>query len=554
MHSTTAPTEIDGASRARIACWTAVIISAGWSATAWAQEGQQAKAQAPKDHVQLKDTASGAYFIAKPLKEQYDQLLARLSVLRTDIDAGRISGTEATRQLTALQTELEALRREIQNKLAYVPIAKTHTQTETMTFELGVERLLVITADHLRVVGWDQPGVKCELEKTVLSADDQVPDAELQAIQLVHKVGANPGIVGKPRAEWDAEEEKFNASEAGQAQTPEQRQARKKLVDSIRANYEIFESFQGRAIDAIHIDGLNGERGNRQMSLEVSSEGGGEWYRSVWRRHARVTVYVPACKTLAVRGALVGLDVQNVHADMVLTSQGSDNRDFYGEFAIRDLHGSLFVRDSPLHVVEGVDGNVQITSTRDFANSGTSYDGGSQPGQVLRLSHFSRALSSACKGIRGDFIAWFGRVDLQLEDIGGRIDVRNEFGDTRLILADKLASGAHRIVSEAGRVELEAPRSALGDLPIWAVTSFGNVRTNAPRDLLDLFQGTVGRDASGVSRGWLGFRRPRDPSAPPGGLDLLDSLERPSRAYHGENRSAGLDLISRGGSVAVNIR
>src|SRR5262245_58366929 len=121
LHLTTPAPEIGCGRFAHIACWAAFVISAiGWDV--WAQESQKAKAQAPKDHVELKDTAAGTYFIAKPLKQQYDQLLARLGVLRADIDAGRISGVEATRQLTALQAELEALRREIQSKLVYVPV------------------------------------------------------------------------------------------------------------------------------------------------------------------------------------------------------------------------------------------------------------------------------------------------------------------------------------------------------------------------------------------------------------------------------------------------
>jgi hypothetical protein len=289
------------------------------------------------------------------------------------------------------------------------------------------------------------------------------------------------------------------------------------------------------------------------MSLEVSSPGGGASYRSEWRRHAKLTVYVPTCKVLAVRGGLVGLDIQNLHADLVLTGEGSDTQNYYGEFGIRGLHGSLVVRDAPLHAIEDIDGNVEIVSTRDFANSGTTHDGASEPGQELRLLHHSSALPCTCKGVRGDFTAWFSRTDLQLEGISGRIDVRNEFGDTRLVIKS-LARGTHRVVSEAGRIELDAPRSAFGDVPICAMTSCGNVRTNAPRELLEPFSGRVGRDASGTQRGWLGFRSPRDPSAPSDGLDLLDALERPSRAYYGQERAPGLDLISRGGSIAVNVQ
>src|SRR5262249_23220954 len=152
------------------------IVTFLWTAPAaparTAQE-QRAVAQAPDNHVELKDTVSGSYFIAKPLKEQYDRLLARLRTLKSDIEADRTSGPEASRELRQLQEELQRLRQQIQDQMVFVPIAKTQTQTETVTFDLGAERCLVITADNLRIVGWDQPGVKCELEKTVLSSDDK---------------------------------------------------------------------------------------------------------------------------------------------------------------------------------------------------------------------------------------------------------------------------------------------------------------------------------------------------------------------------------------------
>ena len=40
----------------------------------------------------------------------------------------------------------------------------------------------------------------------------------------------------------------------------------------------------------------------------------------------------------------------------------------------------------------------------------------------------------------------YGRVQLSLENIGGTINVVNEFGDTRLVLEAPLADAAHRVV------------------------------------------------------------------------------------------------------------
>src|SRR5258706_4446 len=104
----------------------------------------KAKALAPDNHVELKDTISGSYFIAKPLKEEYDRLLSRLTVVRADIEAERTSGAAALRELKSLQIELDKLRKEIEEKKLFVPVAKMHGVSETITFNLGQEKLLVI--------------------------------------------------------------------------------------------------------------------------------------------------------------------------------------------------------------------------------------------------------------------------------------------------------------------------------------------------------------------------------------------------------------------------
>src|SRR5688500_9483684 len=162
----------------------AALISV--SSTAALAEEPRAKAFAPENHVELKDTVSGSYFIAKPLKEEYDRLLSRLKTLQADIESERTSGAEALRTLKELQTKLQDLRKEIEDKKILVPIAKTHQKIETTTFDLGKEKLLVITSDNVRLVGWEGPGVKCELEKTVLTADGKLDDAQMNSLKLIH--------------------------------------------------------------------------------------------------------------------------------------------------------------------------------------------------------------------------------------------------------------------------------------------------------------------------------------------------------------------------------
>lgn len=530
------------------------LVFAPLFASLRAQEGLKAKAFAPENHVELKDTVSGSYFIARPLKEQYDKLLTRLRSLQADIESERTSGAEALRNLKELQTDLGRLRAEIEEKKLFVPVAKTHVQTDTTTFDLGKERLLVITADNIRLVGWDGPGVKCELEKTVLSADGKLDEAELKGLKVVHKYGLAPDKVGRKQAENDAEEAAFRKSKESQGLSPKALEGRRKLVSEIQGHYAIYRDFQGREIDTLELEGLTHQQGNRQMTLEITAPGpgGGETHRSVWRRHARLTVYVPACKGVAIRGGLESLDVERVQGDLVLTGDDSHNRDYYGESRVRKLNGSLMMRNIPLHQIEDVSGNVMITATGDFSNSGTMHDGGSEPGQVLRTYHRFRPLPCSVKNIQGDLQAWFGRVDLELENIAGRLDVRNDFGDTKLKVSRPLTTQAHRVVTDAGRIELSTSKAAWTGLPLWAATQFGNVRTNASQELLDSFSTTLGHDGDGVSRNWAGFRSPRK-EEDKAGADYFDSLSRPDKALRAQSRPAGLDLISRGGTVVVTV-
>jgi len=527
------------ASAARFVLAIALLLLT--AAIGWATE-PQAKAEAPENHVELKDTVSGGYFIAKPLKDEYDRLLARLRALKADIDAGRTTGADALRDLRTVQADLDRLRKEIEEKRVFVPIAKSQTQTETFTFELGKERLLVITADNIRVIGWDQPGVKCELEKTVLSPGEQPADDDLMAIKVVHQHGSAASKVGKSAAEVEAEEKAFLASPDGSKLTPEQRAGRRKLLDEIAGHYAIYGAFQGKDVDTLEISGLTHEQGNRQVSLEVSSKGGTHSHRSVWRRHAKLTVYVPRCNSVAVRGGQVALDAQNITANLVVTGDDAHDRDYHGEFKVRDVHGSVLVQETPLQVIERIDGNVMITALQDFANSGITHDG-SEAGPAVRFFHHYAPLNCTCKDIAGDLIASFGRVELHLENVRGRLDVRNEFGDTIFTIAKPLAKQAHRIVSEAGRVEVDAPANVLPELSLWAITSHGNVRTNAPPETLDDFH-------YGGKHSWAGFRAAKSGAQD----DFFAAMERPGRAYRGENRAPGLDLVSRGGTVIVNVR
>src|SRR5215213_8360649 len=113
----------------------------------------ETRATAPPKTVVLEHTRGGAYFVSEPLKEEYDRLLARVRALRAELDGGQVSGPDVVRELKTLQPKLDQLKKDIDAAKVLVSPLKVHTQTETVTFDFGPERMLVITADHVRLRG-----------------------------------------------------------------------------------------------------------------------------------------------------------------------------------------------------------------------------------------------------------------------------------------------------------------------------------------------------------------------------------------------------------------
>ena len=190
-----------------------------------------------------------------------------------------------------------------------MPSAKVHSLKETTTFELGAEQYLLITADQVNLVPSDDSKVHCVLEKICLSVDEKPADKELAAIKLIHQYRTAQEIVGQTRQQSEADEAEFLRKPTSQAMKPEMLAMRKQLVEDIRKSRAIYESLQGKAIDVITLEGLTYQEGNRQISLEANSKGGGG-SRSQWRRHAILTIRVPKCKSVTVQaGALCGFSM-----------------------------------------------------------------------------------------------------------------------------------------------------------------------------------------------------------------------------------------------------
>ena len=504
---------------------------------------------APPDSVVLEHTRGGAYFVAEPLKRAYDKLVARARALEADLDAERIGGPEALAELTGLRGKLSDLRAEIGEKRVLVSPAKVHRRAEEATFDLGPEGLLVVTADHVRVVGWDRPGVKCVLDKAVLVPDDKPVDEHLKALMVVHSAGAAGEVGGGSAAARAAAERAFLAGEDGKKLDARQLDGRRRLVAEIATSHAPYAAFQGKEIDTVEVEGLTYEQGNRSLVVDVRSPGGGASTGSDWQRQASLTVYVPpGCKGVAVRGCLGSLDVRGVAAPVLLTRDGSRDRDYEGTFAVRDLAGPLTVRDVPLDVVENVRGDVTVASTTELVNSGTTHDAAA--GTRTLYTPPPRALT--IRNVGGDLTARFARSDLTVGSVGGRVDVVNEYGNTTWDATaggTPLATKPHRVTSSAGRVEARLSAKAVGPLPVLALTNCGTVKTDAPQAVLpDLSLGTPPGTAGDANQDWRGLRSASADNSPG---SVLDAAGRLGLVVGGGVRPPGVDLVSRGGVVRV---
>jgi hypothetical protein len=498
-------------------------------------------AEAPAGHDVLRGTYGGAYFIARDLKAKYDELLARVDRLKADLAAGNVAADEALRQLEELEPQLAQLRDDIEARKVLVSPVKMQQQTEEFTFDLGPQRQLIVTADAVRIVGWDGPQVKCVLEKIVMATGDEPEAAEFAAMKIIHKHGLATDLVGRTDEEVAADEAKFLAEPRETPLTEEQLASRQALVDEIQGSYAPYSAYQGHEVDVVSIEGLTHEEGNTQVTVDLKSPNGGGLMGSDWRRRATLTVYVPACEGLLVRGCLSGLAIEGVDAPLTITDSGSHDRDYDAKSTIADIVGPLTMYNVPLDSLTGAAGNVTIVSTVEYANSGTTHSDG------MRVAYNPPPRSCTITGVRGDLSVWFARVNLQVSGVTGAIDIRNEAGDT-VIEDEKLAPRPHRVVSQAGRVELRAPAALLAEMPVMALTTEGRAETNADQERFENASFTTGAAAEGDRRSWRGFMSPI-----PDMMERFTAMQRPARVLAGTETVPSLTLISRSGAVAVTV-
>ncbi len=498
--------------------------------------------QAPPDQAVLSYVRGGAFFVPKDLKHKYDDLLARVRRLKAQIAEGKVAGQSALDQLKQLEPQIESLRKEMQAKKVLVSPVQLQRQTEELTFDLGPKRMLIVTADNLRVIGWDGPKVKCVLEKTLLATSDKPETEEFKALRLTHRLGEAADLVGKTDDAVADEEQKFLAEHKD---TPlSQLAGRSQLVKEIQNSFAPYRTFQGKEVDVVGIEGLSGQDGNRQITIDLRSRGGEASMGSSWRRQAMLTVYVPKCDAVLLRGCLVSLNVEGLAAPLIVTDSDSLDRDYDGTFKITKLTGPLALYNVPLDRVEQVQGDVKIIATIEYANTGTHYEDGK------RTTIIPPPRECVIDKIEGNLTAWFARVNLKIGSVAGVVDVKNETGDTSWVVGDAPLDRPYRVISDTGRIDMKISKNALSKVLLMALTTEGTVTTDASQDVLEDTSFTTGDVIDGSRRDWRGVKSVRK-GAP---TLAFEEFERPKKALRGDERPAGVDLISRVGTVNVTVK
>ena len=509
-----------------------------WSATSIAGEDDKLKSKvsAPANTVRVGSSLGGAYFVDKDLVRRSDALNSQLTSIRKQIRNGDLTSSEAIKQLEGIESELSDISQAIEEQKVLVSAFNVYTKKETIEFPIADDRMIIVTGDKVRIRPWEGRGIKCDLEKTII-AKSQPDEKEFDEIKVVHESGLATEIVGRTPAEREREEAKFLASEEGSKLTREQLANRQKfLQEEIYGPQEKFAPLQGKECNQLSLSGLVWQEGNRQVSMQIESKGGGGTHSSKWQRHAKLTIFVPRSNWVLVRGCLEGVDISGIKSNLILTTEGSRERDYEGSFSVSKITGDIVIDQAPIRELIAIEGNIEFVATDEFVNSGTKHEGG------IRTARSFETAKTIIREVSGDVRAHFLRTSLELDSIKGVIDVQNEFGDTRFELEETFDGATpHRIVSESGLIELTGERASLARFPLYAHTLSGVIHSNMNRDVLD----TVSFSAGTPRRGWSGFVTPSKDRF------SFDKFERPKKAIENQERKPGLDLISRGGRVNI---
>ncbi|MCA9259918.1 MAG: hypothetical protein KDA61_11990, partial [Planctomycetales bacterium] len=496
---------------------------------------EEGRVMAPPGTSEIEPGVGGAWFVDSQLVARLRELKSSTRQVQNQIRDGALGSAEATERLQQLQADAAALKQAIDEEKIYVAAMEAFEDIDEQTFAMGDGELLLITSDDVRVRGWEGPGLKCVLKRSILAATSPAAE-EFAAIQLKHNYGPAPEAVGHTQAERDEMETKFLASEPGRILNEEQLTSRRQFLAEIHRSYDAYGQFQGKPVHQVELTGLGYQQGNRQASLRIDSPDGSATVSSVWKRRAELTVYVPPCQAVAVRGCGVGLDIKGVQGDLVLTTHESRDRNFNGAFEVRQIDGNVTIEQAPVQVLSEISGDVVFTATDEFVNQGTTRSAGS------RTMYVDASYATRIDNVVGRISGTFLRTDLTLRACGGPIDVENAYGDTRCDATGLLATGLHRITSHSGSIRVTGERSALTAIPIYAFTQCGRLETNLEEDALESRMFSTGQPR----RGWTALTPP-----PPERQLILVDMNRPAAILANQERTPGLDLLSHAGHIDI---
>ena len=504
-----------------------------------AGDEEKGTATAPLGTEAFETSFEGTWFVDRKLRVRYVELLANVSNVERRVRKGELSANAARDEIAKLRKALAEARKMIDESKTLVSAFKIAVREVEEKVELGSERLLVVTADRIKVVGWDKPFAQYVVVKKVLSNGKPV-DEHLDGIKVVHERRVAPDLVGKTDAEMKAWRDQFLTPKKGEVLNPEQLQARKDSWQRHFAHGERFQPFVGREVDTIHLEGLIYQEGNRQISYEMTSPEGGGQVGSHWQRNADVTLYVPKCTALLLRGCQLGADISGINGHLIMTSSGSQNRDYNGKFAIRNHTGQLTILNVPMDVVDKVDGSITIQCTTEMVNTGNRHSGG----DWVMTTPSARRLTVS--DVAGSLTAHFTRSDLHVEGVDGVLNIRNEFGDTFCTITKPLSEDNHRIVSQSGLVRVHVGSDVDVTLPLFAATNCGTAATNLSRNELDDLNVVFNSSTDGLRRSWRSLHS----KLPEGNFEARYALhQRPDDILFDRERSHGLDLLSVSGRV-----
>lgn len=487
-----------------------------------------AKAKIPDGHVLVGQTPGGGYVIAKPFQEEYDRLVGQIRMLKAQILNRTIDEEEASGTLKHLQRQLQQAAARIQKFKEVVTAADLHTEQQTLQFEMGPQRCLLILAEKVKLVGWDKPHVECVLDKIVLSSgDDGDVAGHMQGLKLLHRHGSATQHVGETKEQW------IQRLKGDAAELTDRQQQR---VDDHVAWCAPLQHLQTKEIDVIEIQGLTWQQGNRQMQVELMGQEGGS-IASQWRRHSNLTVFVPKCDMIGVLGGRKGIDVEAVDGSLGILGNG--NKDYGVKSRISGLSGNLIARHIALFTVEDIGGDVDVERTAFEENSSSGRRGNTH------TSYSGAPSTHSFRGIAGNLRVWFCRADVRFENIGGVANVRNDFGDTTFIAEEPLVKGGHRFVSESGRIEIRIPSETVEELSTVAVTECGVVKCSTSVRSLKSTNITGATSPDRARRRWSGFAS-----------SDFETFSLPARidgVFSGAASQSSLNIVSRAGLIQLEL-